>query len=149
MLFPNWIMLLSLIILTITEFMRLYGALINYQGIFGFIIAGLVWGVLWVVPVECMGYLINDTKKEVKNPIWRYITKKLDNVIIYPTWLLWIVLIIGVIFKLGNVLSYSMVRVGYNPIMNILFTILIAFFTIIIPYYCIWIIVTGKRTDSD
>ena len=117
--FPNWLLWISLIILTITEIFRFMAG-----GNQGFIILHyLMIFLLWIFPVACM---------------WRII-RKTTSIIKYPIWLLWILLILFVLFKLDNGISWLISGLS-------IFAFLInLFFSTLIPAYCIWKVIRTKQ----
>jgi len=129
---PIWLLWLSLIVLSAVEFVRLIGGLNQH----GFIVASLMFALLWVVPSTCIWHAIRRTTYMVP----------------YPVWLLWIILVVSTLFKL----IYS-VFLGFNilpeqTIFGIALVILIhlffLIFSILIPAYTMWIVIIAKKDSK-
>lgn len=130
--FPNWILWISIIFNSFIEFARALG--LSLKDWFGFEIAlvALSLSLLWWIPSKCVWHTIKNTQKDIK----------------YKNRYLWILLVFYVLFKSDNLLSYFINSslffaqpVLILKVIAILTIILFWALTVLIPAYCIWLII--------
>lgn len=136
--FPNWLLWISLVVLTVVEMIRLIGGMTQYNFPFNYIISLSFLFLLWQVPSKCIWHIIKNTKKEVK----------------YPVWSLWIILVFFVYFKLDNLLAIYFRSppevIGLiGMVITIIMYLIFVFLSILIPSYCIWNIIQNKKVNEN
>lgn len=125
---PVWMLWFSLIVLTLSESLRLLGATSKY----GVIIGGLTFLLLWTVPSTCIWNIIK------RNPFWTWI----------PSWLLWIVLIGGTLFQLNFQLSLALAIFPTRVVLLSFYLIFFYLFGVLIPAYCMWHILKSRKKED-
>lgn len=139
--FPNWVLWISLVSLSIKEILRFISP--NWSETFFLPIIFLF--IFLFIPASCVWGIIRDKIEKIK----------------YPSWVLWGTFVVFIINQMDYVISFvylsykNSVLMGYpiNEIIAVMVgsigsAIFVSFFVIFIPAYCMKKIIELRRNNS-